>query len=553
MQQLIDTSLLDSMIVGRVNPYIYAFSTETIPNYLKVGDTYRPVSTRLTEWRQYYPNLVQRYSRTAMLDSGNIFRDYAVHSFLEKEKGLHRLQPEELEQGIYYSKEFFQNAQPSDVDEAIEDIKSCEKEGSEKYKLYTATEDHLPVRLIYPRDKNFDPRSNQQEAIDKFVNAVASGRTNLLMYAVMRFGKSFTAMCCATEIHAKFVLIVSAKADVRKEWKETVESHIRFDGFKFFEGEDLRRNNGIISSTINEGGKVALFLTLQDLQGSEIKSHHQEIFSSTIDLLIVDETHFGARASEYGKVLQYNGLSANELRNEIKNAETSDEISNELKTLHATIRLHLSGTPYRILMGDEFTKDDIIAFCQYTDIVDAKEKWDYDNILNDDEPEWKNPYYGFPQMVRFAFHPNDSSIRRMKEMKENGVTFAFSALFKPVSLIKTQDNQHKRFVNEREILELMEVIDGSRLDENLLGFLDYDKIKDGKMCRHIVCVLPYRASCDALESLLNQYSDHFRNLSQYTIINIAGVDDERTYEDTDDVKKKIKSCEENGKKLLPLR
>ena len=469
MQQLIDTSLLDTMIVGRVNPYIYAFSTETVPNYLKVGDTYRPVSTRLTEWRQYYPNLIQRYSHTAMLDSGNIFRDYAVHSFLEIDKGLHRLQPEELDQGVYYSREFFQNAQPTDIDEAIDDIQSCENEGSEKYKLYTATADHLPVRLTYPRDKSFDPRSNQQEAIDKFVNAVENGRTNLLMYAVMRFGKSFTAMCCATEIQARFVLIVSAKADVRKEWKETVESHIRFDGFKFFDGDDLRRNNSIISSTLNEGGKIALFLTLQDLQGSEIKSHHHEIFSSTIDLLIVDETHFGARASEYGKVLQQNGLRANELRNEIQNAETSDEISEELKTLHATIRLHLSGTPYRILMGDEFTKDDIIAFCQYTDIVDAKEKWDYDNILNDDEPEWKNPYYGFPQMVRFAFHPNDSSMRRMREMRDNGVTFAFSALFKPVSLIKTLDNQHKRFINEREILELMEVI-AKHLFANLEDF-----------------------------------------------------------------------------------
>ena len=169
MQQLIDTSLLDTMIVGRVNPYIYAFSTETVPNYLKVGDTYRPVSTRLTEWRQYYPNLIQRYSHTAMLDSGNIFRDYAVHSFLEIDKGLHRLQPEELDQGVYYSREFFQNAQPTDIDEAIDDIQSCENEGSEKYKLYTATADHLPVRLTYPRDKSFDPRSNQQEAIDNKV------------------------------------------------------------------------------------------------------------------------------------------------------------------------------------------------------------------------------------------------------------------------------------------------------------------------------------------------------------------------------------------------
>lgn len=550
MEQTIDMSLLDGLIIGRVNPYIYAFSTETVPNYLKVGDTYRPVSTRLSEWRQYYPNLIQQYSHTAMLDSGNIFRDYAVHDFLERDKGLHRLRPEDIKDGVYYSREFFKDAQTADIDDAIEDIKKSEVESNGKYQFYTA--DHLPVQVKYKRERNFAPRQNQQDSIDKFVAAVGKGRTNLLMYAVMRFGKSFTAMCCATEIDAKFVLIVSAKADVRKEWKETVESHIRFEGFEFYDGEDLKRDNHIVSTTLNEGKKVALFLTLQDLQGAEIKDKHEEVFSSNIDLLIVDETHFGARAAEYGKVLQRNGLLASELRNEIKTADTTDEIDEELKALKSSVRLHLSGTPYRILMGDEFTKDDIIAFCQYTDIVDAKDQWDYEFGNQDDMPEWANPYYGFPQMIRFAFHPNASSIRRMKEMRENGVSFAFSALFKPVSLIKTKDDQHKKFVNEKEIIELLEVIDGSRSDENLLGFLDYDKIKEGKMCRHIVCVLPFRASCDALETLIISNKDKFKNLGQYTIVNIAGVDDEATYDDTDKVKAKIKACEENGEKTITL-
>lgn len=39
--------ILDELIVGRVDPYIYAFKTNTVPNYLKIGDTYRPVSQRL--------------------------------------------------------------------------------------------------------------------------------------------------------------------------------------------------------------------------------------------------------------------------------------------------------------------------------------------------------------------------------------------------------------------------------------------------------------------------------------------------------------------------
>ena len=50
--------ILDKIIVGRVEPHIYAFTTNTVPNYLKVGDTYRPVNIRLDEWKDFFPNLV---------------------------------------------------------------------------------------------------------------------------------------------------------------------------------------------------------------------------------------------------------------------------------------------------------------------------------------------------------------------------------------------------------------------------------------------------------------------------------------------------------------
>ena len=78
----IDSSILDDLITGRVEPYIYAFSTNTIPNYLKVGDTYRPVDTRINEWKKLFPNLVKEFSAPARIDNNTIFRDYTVHSFL---------------------------------------------------------------------------------------------------------------------------------------------------------------------------------------------------------------------------------------------------------------------------------------------------------------------------------------------------------------------------------------------------------------------------------------------------------------------------------------
>ena len=549
----IDTTLLDGLIVGRVEPHIYAFSTETVPNYLKVGDTARGVRVRLNEWRKIFPNLVQQYEHSAQIDDETIFRDFAVHTFLEQEKGRTRLLPDTFGHLPYYSKEFFEGATTADLEEAISDICQSAREKNGKYQFYSP--DRLPQELTYKRTESYPPRANQQQVIDNFRNAVAAGRTNLLLYAVMRFGKSFTAMCCAKEMDAKIVVIVSAKADVKQEWKKTVESHVYFAGYKFLDSTSLNSNETIISDTLAAGDKVALFLTLQDLQGEEIKAKHKEVFEHQIDLLIVDETHFGARGASYGKVLQQYNLSKSQIAKELQNVdgfETLDQVDEAVKALDAKIRIHLSGTPYRILMSDEFKKEDIIAFVQFTDIIDAQKQWDDEHLKEDDCNEWDNPYYGFPQMIRFAFNPNASSVKKMEEMRKNGITYAFSELFRPHSMTSKTDGSHRQFLHEPEILDLLEVIDGTKEDENLLGFLDYAKIKEGKMCRHMVVVLPFRASCDAMAALIQREKDRFKNLRDYDVINIAGFDEERKYTTTDIVKGKIKACEEKGRKTLTL-
>lgn len=549
----IDTTFLDGLIVGRIEPHIYAFSTETVPNYLKVGDTSRGVRVRLDEWRKIFPNLIKQYEHSAQIDEETIFRDYAVHAFLEQEKGRKRLQPDTFTDLPYYSKEFFEEATITDLNEAISDIYQSALDKDGKYQFYSP--DRLPQTFTYERKETFKPRDNQQQVIDNFKMAVAAGRTKLLMYAVMRFGKSFTAMCCAKEIEAKIVVIVSAKADVKEEWKKTVESHTYFAGYKFLDSDALKISENVIADTLSANKKVALFLTLQDLQGEKIKEKHKEVFEQQIDLLIIDETHFGARANSYGKVLQEQNLKKSEIAKELKSVdgfETLDQLEAAVKVLQAKIRIHLSGTPYRILMGDEFKKEDIIAFVQFTDIIDAQKQWDDEHLKEDDCNEWDNPYYGFPQMIRFAFNPNQSSIKKLEEIRKSGITYALSELFRPNSMISKEDGSHKNFIHEAEILDLLEVIDGTKEDENLLGFLDYDKIKEGKMCRHIVVVLPFRTSCDAMATLICKNKNRFKNLGEYEIINIAGFDDINKYKDTDDVKRAIKACEENGRKTLTL-
>ena len=547
--------VLDRIIIGRVDPHIYAFTTNTVPNYLKVGDTYRPVSQRLNEWRVFFPELEKQYENKAVIDDETYFRDYAIHQFLEQDLRKKRLKSSDLEEGIYFSREFFKETKNADIDKAIEDIKSNYNGNTGKYEYYSS-KSRLPERYHYERGEKWNLRPNQADAVKSFVNAVHGGRKNLLMYAVMRFGKSFTSLCCALEISANIILVVSAKADVKDEWKKTVEGAGNFSEYVFLEAYDLASSENAIKANREKNKKVVIFLTLQDLQGDVIKDKHKELFKEQIDLLIVDETHFGARAKSFGKILENAGYEKSDKSNINKLDDENIDVNvaeEELKQINARIRLHLSGTPYRILMGSEFEKEDIISFVQFSDIVKEQEEWDKNNLSKDDVNEWDNPYYGFPQMVRFAFNPNKSSREKMEALKKSGVTFAFSKLFEPESIKKdTKNNGHKKFINEAEILDLLQVIDGSKEDENLLGFLDYDKIKEGKMCRHIVMVLPYCASCDAMEELLKTKKETFKNLGEYEIINISGVDAGRIYKKPSDIKDKIKECENSNKKTITL-
>ena len=543
-----NSAIIEKFIVGRVEPHIYAFETGTVPNYLKIGDTYRPVETRLNEWRRYFADLQKKYDEPATAGD-EYFRDLSVHQYIIREKKRNPLKRTTLPNIPYYSNEFFENATTEDVDEAIQDIRKSAIDKDGRYTLYSMKDGRVPIDFHYERgEEPIKLRPNQEAVVKRFIDAKSHRRTHLLMYAVMRFGKSVTAMSCAKAMDAHLVVVVSAKADVKTEWKKTVESFKNFEGYEFADSDDLKRNDSLIKQAKKERKNLVVCLTLQDLSSKEVKVRHKDLFRQSIDLLIVDETHFGARAEHYGKVLPPVGATP---KQEHKyDAESADDLDAQVKQLRAKMQLHLSGTPYRILMGDEFTDEDVICYCQFSDIAQASEEWDKENL--DTKDEWENPYYGFPQMVRFAFNPNESSLRKLAELQKNGITVAFGELFKPKSITKSQEGLHQKFEHEAEIVDFLHAIDGTEEDGNILSFLANERIQNGNLCRHIVCVLPYRASCDAMEQLLVNHANEFKHLSNYTILNISGVENERLFPNVDSAKKRISDCEANDQKTITL-
>lgn len=533
----INTEQIDKVIVGYVEPHIYAFRTGTIPEYTKVGDTIRPVSVRLNEWKDKFPDLEELDNWSAKIKNSDLyFRDYSVHEYLEDTLNKHRLTENE-NPAEYYSNEFFENTDRKDIENSIEDI----NKNKGNYDLYNIGKRTKEI-IVYTRGNCWKPRPNQEITVENFKKAVENGRNKLLMYAVMRFGKSFTSLLCAKEMGYKFIIVVSAKADVKEEWKKNVEIPGNFKGYKFIDSEFLLNDSSVINN-IDENNRYVLFLTLQDLQGNEIKDKHKAIFEKNdiLDMVIVDETHFGARGESYGEVLKCDDNSTEDY----EDFETCDK---EIKKLNPKVFLHLSGTPYRILMSNEFSDDDIIASFRYSDVMEEQDKWNKDNLDNE---EWENPYFGFPQMIRFALNPNKSSLALLNKLKEQGKTYSLSALFETKSIKKDNKNKdHEKFKNENEVLDLFRLIDGSQTEEDFFGFLNYDKLKDGQMCRHIVCALPFRASCDALEKLLNDHKNEFTNLCCYEIINIAGHNQKS--KKISQIKGKITDCDRNNKKTISL-
>ena len=353
---------------------------------------------------------------------------------------------------------------------------------------------------------------------------------------------------------AKSVAIVSGKADVRDEWKKTVESLKNFEGFTFITSDTAANHKAELA---DKECKKEVFMTLQELCGGKRQTKRSELLNIHYDLLLIDETHYGARAKNYGKVLRLSGNEEVNLKDEYTRDDSAADLDDKaielVKTIKAKVRIHLSGTPYRILMSDEFSEQDIIAFYQFTDIIKDKEAWDEEHFEKEGTEEWDNPYYGFPQMVRFAFNPNEFSMKKMEELKKNGSTAAFTELFMPCAVKKDKQKAgHKKFRHENEVLELMQAIDGSKEDANVFGFLDYEGVKKGQMCHHMVIVLPFRASCDAMQTLLENHKQEFANLGSYEILNISGVEKPNAFRSPADVRSKIMKAEDEGRKTITL-
>lgn len=427
-----------------VLPHIYAFESATLNRLngvyaAKIGDTARAVGVRLAEWRAkggFYSDIELLAKHPAYFihdDKPVYYRDYNIHAYLAAH-GYRPLIGGPVESGgTTVSREFFVNSDGKffSADEVIraarEDIEASygDPGSAGKYSYYKEPHGAQTVTHYTPTD-DFCMRGYQQETVEKASEYLLSHSDgDFLLSAPTRSGKSFMSAHVALSVcensgrEEDLVIVVSGKADVADEWKQTFEKHVAFNQketgpaaenrcgqdrctcpseFVFLDKSDLISSENAVEDAYENGARsVAMFLTLQDLFGSvsgKIKDVHAFLNAYKPTLVISDEAHFASFTPD-GRFRKVITIDSDD---EIGDDVTFGRGLGALDPTHG--RLFVTATPFNALMQNTtaFSEDNRVIITEADIIAEAK-AW---LVENPDLDEQDSPYYGLPNKMAFV-------------------------------------------------------------------------------------------------------------------------------------------------------
>lgn len=579
-------------VIKNNGPTIYAFVVDKVKNAIKVGYTDQHPEKRIQQWKDVYEphgmkvKSIGFWSADEFNAAGErvFFWDHAVHEKITG-KGFKNVNEETFYKNfsymtkdelatVHYSKEFFdeykrllngelsfdEREKLSDklIEDIIKQMKMNIKNGTADFKIFSY-ETKQEASKEWASPQTYNNTELQEEAINNGVAAIKKGAKNILMAAVMRFGKTHAAYEIIKKAKLKRVIVTSAKADVRAAWRDDINHKHFYKDFVFIEvlnqykwdvtvydekvGKLMTHHLPVHKDMLKEYADktIIFFFTLHDLGGDirQMKAKHIGLFDEEFDMLVVDETHYGSHANTFGKVT---GLGV-ELEDEVTDIDDElKEMKNNKKTLDSLKRglrykrvLQVSGTPYYILASNEMIEpgSEIISKVSYTDMLEARDKWNKENEKKGKKKEkpWESPYYGIPTLRKIGLKLNKECRKKLNEI---GAGTDVGALFRTVK---------GDFMYKPEVESLMKSLFGKGTDDKL-AFLNNKKVEGSKTCKHTIIVLPRIAACNAMEKLLSSFID----TNERKIFNIVGGNKISSGELNDELLK----LDDKGKKSIIL-
>ena len=457
--------------------YVFAIADKAHRACLKIGETtceidspdkLQPNCTTLNEAAR---KRINQYTQTAGI---NYDLKYTEVGYYEREgikgsisdKDVHRvLLRSGIKKKVFDKKHNANEWFLTDLQTAINAIKAA-KEGKTSL---------LPDEMSYNIEEPVELRPEQKRAVDETKKCFRTKRS-MLWNAKMRFGKTISALTLIKEMQFRKTIILTHRPVVNEGW---------FDDYrKVFAG----RNDFLYGSkkehfTFNDlmkahekGNNIIFFASLQDLRGSETVGgkfdKNDEIFSTSWDLVIIDEAHEGTQ-TDHGEAVTRELLKGN------------------------TKLLCLSGTPFNLL--DNFTEDSTYVW-DYIMEQKAKAEWD---ILHPGDP---NPYACMPKMNIWTYDLG----RLLFEFKDEDITFNFREFFRT--------NAMGSFVHENDVKAFLNLM----TDENDESLYPFSKQSYRQTFSHSLWVLPGVKAAKALSALMKEHPA----FQFFHIVNVAGNGDD---------------------------
>ena len=315
----------------------------------------------------------------------------------------------------------------------------------------------------------------QKDAVERTLKQFRRGN-QMLWNAKMRFGKTLCALRVAKEMGAVRTIIVTHRPVVDASWFEDFRKTFYDQPEWHYGSHNKGESFASLQRLAGQGKKYVYFASMQDMRGSKEVGgkfdKNNEIFSTTWDLVIVDEAHEGTQ-TELGKAVLEQLISKN------------------------TKILRLSGTPFNLL--DDHKEEEVFTW-DYVMEQKAKIDWEI-NHLGD-----TNPYASLPAIHIYTYDLG----RLMSEYSDEEKAFNFREFF------RTQEDGG--FVHERDIDHFLSLLTTD--DEDSLYPYSNDKFR--QIFRHTLWILPGIKAAKALSRKLAEHPV----FGLFNVVNVAGDGDD---------------------------